>query len=141
MWAFEPQAQEVENLRTAAGWLDLPGTELVIERGFVGNASSEGSIVLDQYIEQNGITPEVMRAMVKIDVEGAELKVLEGATKLVHEQNLFLVEVHSAELLLSVQEFFSRHRHPVKVVHQRPLPFLGLERRSHENYWVVTAIN
>ena len=50
------------------------------------------TVTLDTLVEKVGWTPE----FVKIDVEGAEAKVLEGAKKLaIHNRPWFLVEMHS----------------------------------------------
>ncbi len=51
---------------------------------------------IDSLILEYSIIPD----LVKIDVEGAEAKVLKGATKLAsHQQTKFMVEVHSSEEL------------------------------------------
>lgn len=139
-WAFEPQDLETRCLRTAASWHQWEGITLKVEQGFVGSHSDENTLVLDQYLETEKIPFESVRSLVKIDVEGAEMEVLEGAVKLVREGNLFLVEVHSPALLEQAREFFERHQHPVETIHQSALPFIGREVRSEENWWLVTRL-
>lgn len=140
VWAFEPQDEMIHLLRTAASWHETQGIELSIEACFVGDVEDEQTRALDSYIASQGIPAESLRAMVKIDVEGAEMKVLKGASRLVRDGNLFVIEVHSAALLEQVQAFFAEHNHPVEVVHQKPLPVIGRELRDLDNWWVVTKL-
>jgi hypothetical protein len=112
---------------------------LTIQQSFVSDEDSHLSVTLDRYVADHDIPVESLRSMIKIDVEGAEMKVLEGASRLIRPANRFLIEVHSASLLEETLLFFDRHSHPVSVVRQRPLPLLKREQRDIENYWVVSV--
>jgi hypothetical protein len=141
VWAFEPQAAEVERLRQALSWHPHGREHIHIEECFVSDQTGPNSVALDEFISDRKISLLDSPSLIKIDVEGAELKVLEGARSLVRPHNRFLIEAHSSQLLDSVLEFFKAHDHAVEVVHQRALPFLGREKRDLENYWVVSAIS
>ncbi len=67
-------------------------------RGHAKTASASGSVMqvptttIDRLVEEQGWTPD----FVKIDVEGAEARVLSGTTKLASQGNTwFMVEMHS----------------------------------------------
>lgn len=137
-WAFEPQTEEVRRIETALSWHGGLADRLTIQQGFVSDEDSHLSVTLDRYVADHNIPVESLRSMIKIDVEGAEMKVLEGASRLVRPANRFLIEVHSASLLEETLEFFGRQNHPVRVIHQKPLPIIGREQRDIENYWVVS---
>jgi FkbM family methyltransferase len=71
---------------------------LVVKKGSLTyRQSSRSAISIDGFCRDNGLAPDVM----KIDVEGAELKVLRGATETLarHRPRLFL-SVHPPELSL-----------------------------------------
>ncbi|MEI8211719.1 MAG: FkbM family methyltransferase [Planctomycetota bacterium] len=140
VWAFEPQPEEID--RILKGKIEQHGlkSNLVIEKCFVGSIEDANTIVIDRYLQQMGFDPSINRSMVKIDVEGAEMEVLQGAKSLAVAGNLFLVEVHSATLLDEVQAFFRLCNHATEVVHQSPLPVIGRESRSLENWWVVSKL-
>jgi len=79
-------------------------------------------------------------ALIKIDVEGAELDVLQGAGKWLRPENHFLVEVHSEALFQQVCCFLAKAGILVSHVKQAPLPFIGREYRENANSWVVTEV-
>lgn len=136
-WAFEPQMRECSLMNSVASLNESDDIHVRIENCFVSDREDNMSITLDGFLERRGLYP-TSRALVKIDVEGAELHVLQGAESLLHPQNRFLVEVHSADLLKQTQAFFLVHGHPVQLVSQRPLPILGREARSKDNWWLVS---
>lgn len=140
VWAFEPQGHEIQLLKTAAEWHRFRGSSLVVEHCFVGAQSDTKTQALDEYLQGAGVSPENFSALVKIDVEGAEMDVLLGAQSLVRPGNLFLIEVHSAELLDQVLVFFRQREHAVEVIEQQPLPILGRELRDVDNWWVVSQL-
>ena len=140
VWAFEPQAEEIGRIAEAKIDRHCNNSDLVLEKCFVGDQADFQTKVIDQYIQQVGFDPTLRHAMIKIDVEGAEMKVLQGAKSLVVDGNLFLVEVHSAPLLDEVQAFFKQHSHAIDVVYQSPLPIIGRENRSLENWFVVSKL-
>jgi hypothetical protein len=138
--AFEPQNEVISLLNTASKWHSWPGINLNIEQCLVGRTPSEGCTSINDYIARKCINIKNSRSLIKIDVEGAELEVLEGADMLVNDDNRFLVEIHSSALLQKVTEFFSSRGHRVDVVSQRALPLIGRECRDVDNWWVVSRI-
>jgi precorrin-6B methylase 2 len=93
--AFEPAPEAVgrfhRNLRFN-GLVDNP--RLVIHDCFAGTGPSPGSLAIDDL----GLDPS-KPGLLKVDVDGAETDVLDGATKLLTAGNPdVLVEVHSEQL-------------------------------------------
>jgi histidinol-phosphate/aromatic aminotransferase/cobyric acid decarboxylase-like protein len=78
--------------------------------------------------------------LINIDVEGAELEVIAGASKWLNPKNFFLIEVHYAEFLPQLQQQFSKNGIVLRQVNQQPLPFLGRETRSSLNWWLVSDL-
>ncbi len=138
-WAFEPQVSEVSRIGEAIPW--NPGVEesLRVEQTFVSDREDSESVSLDGYLERNGIDPDSFSALVKIDVEGAEVAVLRGAASLLRGPHRFLVEVHNNALREETLALFADHGHAVRVIEQRPLPLLGREHRDPDNAWVVSV--
>lgn len=139
VWAFEPQTEEVQRIRTALAWHGDVDGRMQIEQRFVSDEDGPSTVSLNRYISDRKIPVETLNALIKVDVEGAEIKVLEGASQLLRSGNRFLVEVHSPALLEGTLEFFSSHSHPVVVIRQKPLPIIGRECRDVDNCWVVSA--
>ncbi len=131
--AFEPQRRHVEQLAAAARH-HVPGIDIEIIPAMVGKVAGEGTTTLDA---RQG---ERDRTLIKIDVEGAEVDVIEGAQSWLRPSNLFLIEVHRRPYLdVLVQRFASRGLALVRV-DQRPLPVLGREARDAENWWLVSKL-
>jgi Methyltransferase FkbM domain len=139
VWAFEPQTHECNLMNNVAKLNESEGIHVRIENCFVSDQEGNLAVTLDGFLKKNGQVP-TSRALVKIDVEGAEMHVLQGAKSLLLPENRFFVEVHGADLLKRTQAFFSAHGHPVQLVSQRPLPILGREARAKDNWWLVTKL-
>jgi hypothetical protein len=78
--------------------------------------------------------------LVKIDVEGAEVEVVEGGRKWMHPSNCFVIEVHEARFLPELKKIFAGQGHPLLLVDQRPVPVLGREQRELSNWWLVSDL-
>lgn len=132
---FEPQAVHVAQLRASIAAWQPPGIRFDVIPALVGNCVAQGVTTLDAHPATDRI-----ETLIKIDVEGAEGDVLAGAQSWVHPSNVFLVEVHSAADLPVLKRWFDERRCPVVQVDQRPLPILGGDLRSAENWWLVTDL-
>jgi hypothetical protein len=94
-------------------------------------------VVLDQFLtDRNGGG----RALIKIDVEGAELEVIEGGTAWLTPTNFFLIEVHNLEGLVALKKEFLEVGLRLLQVDQKPLPLLGRETRGVNNWWLVSDL-
>lgn len=140
VWAFEPQPEEVSRILRGRINRHARNCSLTVENCFVGATDNGETKTLDCYLNEIQYVSKNKRALVKIDVEGAEIDVLQGAKSLITEENFFLVEVHSKDLLRDVLDFFRLQSYSVDVVEQAPLPWLGRECRSLDNWWVVSKL-
>lgn len=133
--SFEPQARHVKELRDSLSTQGDSGIHFEIVHALVGRILGEDVTTLDA-------SPATGRrdTLVKIDVEGAELDVIEGASSWLEPSNLFLIEVHREETLGKIQDRFSRRNLDLECIRQRPLPFLGREQREESNWWLVSPL-
>lgn len=134
--SFEPQQKHVEQLEAARERSGFSAEEITIIPRRVGNVNSEHMVTLDHYFKDSD-TSKV--PLLKIDVEGAEVEVLEGASLWLTMRTLLLVEVHHEILLKVIPERFEKVAGPFERVDQKALPFIGRERRAVGNWWLVSA--
>lgn len=74
--------------------------------------------------------------LVKLDIEGAELSALRGATRLLAEHRpAWIVEVHNARIDAGCRELLAEHGYEVEVVEQRSQP--RHLRDAEHNRWLV----
>ena len=78
--------------------------------------------------------------MVKIDVEGAELDVINGGADWLTPDNFFLIEVHRSDYLVSITKIFADVGLKLLQINQQRLPLIGREKRNVENWWLVTDL-
>ena len=131
--AFEPQEYHLQDLRSSIGRCGMTGITLIPK--FVGSHDDERTVTLD------GVCPESsMCTLVKLDIEGAEYEALRAGTRLINENNLFVIEVHREALQAPIMELFRAHGCPLKRIDHFPHRVLGAERRDGENYWLVTPL-
>lgn len=135
---FEPDAAPCAALREMATQSSAPFE--LIEK-FVGATADAATVKLDDFIGGPLGDWPATGGLIKIDVEGAELDVLLGATKLLHTDNLFVIEIHTRELLESVPALFAERRIPMELISQRKHPIFGRERRNADNWWLVSSLS
>ena len=76
----------------------------------------------------------------KIDVEGAELDVIEGGRSWLRPSNLFVIEVHEERFLDPTRAIFAEQGLRLVEVDQRPLPLMGRETRGEKNDWLISDL-
>ncbi|OYT69612.1 MAG: FkbM family methyltransferase [Chloracidobacterium sp. CP2_5A] len=79
-------------------------------------------------------------ALVKVDVEGAEIEVLDGASRLLGEPAQWLVEVHGDHLLEPVIGRLRTANRAVEVHRLKPHWLFGPEARTIPTCWVTTRL-
>jgi hypothetical protein len=139
--AIEPQAREVDLLQKSLAAQPFDTLLISLCQSFAGDKIAAGMTTLDALRWQLGDPMDRSNTLVKIDVEGAEVDVLRGASSWFNASNLFLIEVHEAVFLKNITELFASHGLCLKQINQRPLPFIGREQRESENWWLVSALS
>ena len=110
-----------------------PGLDVRILHARVGAATTADVVSLDELAYGEGFAP----GLVKIDIEGAELDALRGATRLLREgRPALVVEVHSPTLEDDCRVFVCESGYPPPtVVDQRRV--LKEERPLAHNRWLI----
>jgi hypothetical protein len=139
--AFEPQQQHIELLRESVGRQPDKATHIRLLQTLVGCEVGAGVTALDAVHWEVGDSEGRSHALIKIDVEGAELEVLRGATSWLNPTNYFLVEVHEKSLLDSIVSLFASRNLQLTQVSQQPFPILGRELRSESNWWLISNLS
>ncbi len=133
--SFECDAAAAEDIRrTFANNLGLRGQLDMIEATVAAQtAAARQELSLDEAAYgPNGFVPD----LVKIDVDGAELQALLGATRLLHERHPHLiVETHSLELEIGCIEVLRSAGYQPTIVNQRA--WLRDHRPIAHNRWLV----
>jgi hypothetical protein len=140
--AFEAQPRYVALLhRTVAAQIPAAiSVHLEIVQAFVGKELKQGMTTLDSIHWTLSDPAERTHTLIKIDVEGAELDVIEGARSWLQPSNFFVIEVHKKEFLSELKQIFAKSGHALIQINQRPLPFLGREDRDEKNWWLVSNL-
>jgi precorrin-6B methylase 2 len=92
-----------------------------------------GDVTLDDSaFSDDGFVPD----LIKIDIEGGELRALRGAERILAERSPHLViETHSLELESGCAELLAGHGYRPRVV--KPRRWLPEVRTAHHNCWLV----
>lgn len=135
--AIEAQEQHIRKLDASLATESTTDVPIELIHAFAGATQGDGFVTLD------GIDESIprKRALIKIDVEGAEIDVLDGALAWMNPSNLFVIEVHREEFLHVISERFTAAGMPVEQVNQKAHPLLGRERRDAENWWLVSKLS
>lgn len=133
---FEPQERHVNTLLESVAAQGRNDISFKIVHALVGQEVGDGVTTLDAHP-----TAERTHTLVKIDVEGAEVDVIEGAQLWMHPSNLFVIEVHKEPFLSRLQRTFASHGLHLLQINQRPLPLLGRETRDEQNWWLVSSLD
>lgn len=134
--AIENQDQHIVKLRSSIKAQGRTDVTYQLVQAYAGREDKPGYVTLDSLAKPGQQT----NTMVKIDVEGAEMEVVEGARKWICPSNYFVIEVHEERFLPQLQKIFAAHGHALLQVNQRPLPVLGREQRELNNWWLVSEL-
>lgn len=137
--ALESQARHVAILHESVLAQRASAVRFEIVQGFAGRERRPGVLTLDTL---PCISNPAMRThtLIKIDVEGAEVDVIQGASSWLQPTNLFIIEVHEARFIEPLLAIFAQHDLRLSLVGQRPLFLLGPEARDRDNCWLVSEI-
>ena len=131
---FEPEGRFVHDLRRSVRRQD-PGVRFDVVQALVSAEVGRGVTTLDMVSATDRES-----TLIKIDVEGAEMDVLAGATSWMNPSNFFLIEVHKHEFLDPLRQTFVERGLSLRQVDQRPLPLLRSENRATANWWLVSDL-
>jgi hypothetical protein len=141
--AFEPQADYFRQLEASLRSQPDDCVTIAAQQIFVGKAIASGITTLAAAARALPARAphRLRRALVKIDVEGAELDVIEGATEWLRPEHYFLIEVHEESYLTTLKRRFADSGIALEQRDQQTLPFLGRERRLEKNWWLVSLLD
>lgn len=135
VYAFEADNDLAEELKKTLRINKLQDQVRII-KAYISNVDEGETLSIDE-VTSNKSFP--MPDIVKIDVEGAELKVLQGMEKvLVNASPRIILEVHSQELENECLKLLTRHGYQVRIIEPGRLgKFLPEYRPAAHNQWVV----
>lgn len=134
--AFEPES--FPELETPLGWAEYSRCEIRLVRKYAGRKTVDNSVTLDDAYD-SFVDDDNRRGLIKIDIEGAEVDALFGASKLLSDKKHdWLIEIHGKELIPLVAKFFVENDRPFLIKDLPPLPILGAEQRTLYTTWLVT---
>lgn len=136
--AYEPLASHVRGLEAARNAGGFSEGEISIVPKLVGRSSGHDRVTLDAFAEQLSFC---RAPLLKIDVEGAEVDVLDGASRWLSPQTLLLIEVHKAEYLDEIPRRLCASVGSLDRVDQKARPLLGREARDEANWWLVSRLS
>jgi hypothetical protein len=135
--AFEPALAQQPALPVPAAWTQYAGINFEFIPLFVGATCNDSTITLDKVYNERPLL-QSKPSLIKIDVEGAEVEVLQGGTSLLEKPHHWVVEVHGDHLLEPVLNFFAKAKRTVDVHPPQPHWLLGPESRSIKTSWITT---
>lgn len=143
IFAFEPQAECCDKLQqsTRAKAARSGVVTFVVEQTLVGRSDGDGILTLDAAARRADLALEPRNALVKIDVEGAEIDVIEGASLWLNDTNFFVIEVHRHEYLEPLKARFAAAGLTLEQRDMRPLPIIGGEFRPEQTWFLVSALD
>lgn len=137
--AFEPLIDQQKELQIAAFWNEYQNINFEFIPLFVGNNCSDTTITLEQaYQERKSLQKKL--SLIKVDVEGAEIEVLEGSKSLLKEPHHWVVEVHGDHLIQPVQNCFIKAGRKINIHELKPHWLLGSESRTIKTSWITTTL-
>jgi len=117
-----------------------PEVTYQLVHAYAGREQKPGWVTLDALLCATVAPDDRTNTLVKIDVEGAEVDVIEGGRSWITPSNCFVVEVHEERFLSQLKTIFAECGHKLKQLDQSPLPLLGREMRRETNWWLVSDL-
>ncbi len=139
--AFEPLPDFFADLKTTLEHNRQSPVAVDLHHCQVGAILEEGVTTLDAIAVEYSIPKASDRALIKIDVEGAELNVIAGAAHWLQPEHFFLIEIHDFSYLENLTRLFASRGIRLRQVNQQPLPILGREHRSELNWWLISDLS
>ena len=143
--AFEPQPGHCEQLEASERHQPAGLVNITVLQTLVGKDIRPGMTTLDEAAKQHfpgtALTADQRPSLIKIDVEGAEFDVIEGASNWLRPENYFLIEVHTEPLLAALRKRFAEAGVRLEQHNQQPLPIIGREYRLESNWWLITPLD
>lgn len=133
---FECDATWCASIRRAIAANPMAGGRIDLVEATVADRHdiNEGLVTLDAYAAEVGWDPDI----VKLDVEGGELKVLMGSAQLIQRRHPhIIVEVHSVELERACGTWLAQGGYEPRVVSQRRI--LPDHRPTVHNRWLIAV--
>ena len=138
--AVEAQDKCVRELNASVKIQKNKSINYTIIHSFASNVNKPGMLTLDSIKCSLNNPTDRSNTLIKIDVEGAELDVIEGGYSWLQPSNLFLIEVHEERFWEQLQSTFAKRGLRLIRVNQRPLKFIGRDNRHEKNWWLVSEI-
>lgn len=135
---FEPLPGHVRQLEAAKRLQGYTDRQVRVVNTLVGTIDDERFTTLDSL---HALYGDCACPLIKIDVEGAEIDVLEGASKWITPATLLVIEVHKHEYIQQIQTMLAGRTGPLRLVEQKALPILGREMRDVNNWWLVSELS
>ena len=135
--SIEPAAEHVRQLHAARDRANYTENQITIVPKFAGRSVDGHSVTLDAFAD---LWHQYKSPLIKIDVEGAELDVLDGAESWLSPGTATLIEVHRFEYLAAIAARLAGSIGVLDRVDQKPHAILGREMRDAANWWLVSRI-
>jgi methyltransferase FkbM-like protein len=139
--AYEPEEEAFEKLQLGAEKQKDGQVRISIHNCSVGVNVSPAMTTLNEIARQRGDPRFLENTLIKMDVEGAEIDVIAGASEWLVPSNYFLIEVHEEAFLSGLTETLANRGLKLNQINQEPLPVLGYEVRSRANWWLVSDLS
>lgn len=137
VYCFEPEAPSVEEILANVRLNGLADdSRLKVIQKFVGSKDDE------QHVSLNSLADDLSTpCIVKVDVEGAELDVLEGASRLLSNRDVrWIVETHTAALEKDCLALFASAGRNARIVDKAWWRMIVPEMRpTPHNRWLVAG--
>jgi hypothetical protein len=140
--AFEPEKIAFDRLQSGLKDQQSDQAPISLHNSFVGAQCGPDTTTLDDFFLRQSNEKRPENALIKIDVEGAELDVIAGSSLWLNPTNYFLIEVHwDASFLDKLNKTFGERGLKLRQIDQQALPLLGYEIRGRDQWWLVSEIS